>query len=64
MPFVMSSVLLFLRGIDSKRKLYSAIQLIMSGFLVFIGYKIKGSVIILIPDKTDIITHPAKNNEN
>lgn len=49
MPFVMSSVLLFLRGIDSKRKLYSAIQLIMSGFLVFIGYKIKGSVIILIP---------------
>lgn len=49
MPFVMSSVLLFLRGIDSKKKLYSVIQLILSGFLVFMGYKIKGSVIILIP---------------
>lgn len=49
MPFVMGTVLLFLRGVDSKKKINSAIQLILSGFLLIIGYKIKGSVIILIP---------------
>lgn len=49
MPFVMGTVLLFLRGLDSKKKVNSVIQLILSGFLLIIGYKIKGSVIILIP---------------
>ena len=49
MPFVMGSILLFFYGIDSKRKSRSAIELIASGLLLIIGYKIKGSVIILIP---------------
>lgn len=49
MPFVMGSVLLFLRGLDSGKKFNSAVQLLLSGVVLIIGYKIKGSVIILIP---------------
>ncbi|MGN1481769.1 glycosyltransferase family 39 protein [Porcipelethomonas sp.] len=49
MPFVMGSILLFFCGIDSKSKLHSALELMGSGCLLMIGYKIKGSVIILIP---------------
>ncbi len=49
MPFTLGSILLFLSGIESKKKIRSATELISSGLLLIAGYKIKGSVIILIP---------------
>lgn len=49
MPFALGAVYLFLKGIE-KLTLRSKIPMLMlSGMLLVIGYKIKGSIIILIP---------------
>lgn len=47
MPFVMGSVLLFLKGTQNKKTIRSIILFVLSSFLAIIGYRIKGSVIIL-----------------
>lgn len=49
MPFVMGSIYLFLCGFESGKKKCIVIDLLLSMFLMVIGYKIKGSVIILLP---------------
>lgn len=49
MPWVMASIYMFLNGIENKSIKKSVIQLLLSGLFIIIGYKIKGSVIILIP---------------
>ena len=47
MPFVMGSVLLFLKGVSSDKTGTMFLSLAISSALAIIGYKIKGSVIIL-----------------
>lgn len=47
MTFVMGSVLLFLKGVSSDKTRSMVISLVLSSVLGVIGYKIKGSVIIL-----------------
>lgn len=47
MPFVMGSVLLFLKGVSSGKTGSMTAFLAISSVLAIIGYKIKGSVIIL-----------------
>lgn len=49
MPFVMGSVYLFLCGFESENKKLIITHLFFSMLLMVIGYKIKGSVIILLP---------------
>lgn len=49
MPFVMGSIYLFLCGFDSDKKKNIVICLVLSMLLMVIGYKIKGSAIILLP---------------
>lgn len=49
MPFVMGAIYLFLSGIENKITKKKVLQLICSGLLIAIGYKLKGSVIILVP---------------
>lgn len=49
MPFVMGSIYLFLCGFESVKKKYIVIDLMFSMLLLVLGYKIKGSVIILLP---------------
>lgn len=49
MPFAMGAIYLFLCGTENNLTKTKAIQLIFSGLLIAAGYKIKGSVIILIP---------------
>ena len=49
MPFVMGSIYLFLCGFESEKKKFIVIDLLFSMLLMVFGYKIKGSVIILLP---------------
>ncbi len=49
MPFVMGAIYLFLCAIENNSIKSKIPQILVSGLLIVIGYKIKGSVIILIP---------------
>lgn len=49
MPFAMGSIYLFICAVEGKMSGKKALQLILSGLLLIIGFKIKGNVIILIP---------------
>ena len=48
-PFVIGTVYTFVVAVQSKTKVKKLLFLLLSGALCFIGFKIKGSVIVLIP---------------
>lgn len=49
MPFLMGAIYLFLSAIEKSFIKAKAVRIIFCGFLIIAGYKMKGSVIILIP---------------
>ena len=48
-PFVIGTVYAFVAAVQTKTRLKKLLLLLLSGALCFIGFKIKGSVIVLLP---------------
>lgn len=48
-PFVIGTIYTFVVAVQSKMKVKKLLFLLLSGALCFIGFKIKGSVIVLLP---------------
>ena len=48
MPFCVGAIYLFVVALNSEKKIQKCVLLAVSGVLVFLGYKLKGSLIILL----------------